>query len=66
MTNNVCSYITVQPNRELRCHDIIVTQNEQRHPRDTGGRVGSVVARRAIDLKIRGSSPAHGGSRIAG
>ena len=31
-----------------------------------GGRVGSVVARRAIDLKVRGSSPAHGGSRIAG
>ena len=31
-----------------------------------GGRVGSVVTRRAIDLKVRGSSPAHGGSRIAG
>ena len=31
-----------------------------------GGRVGSVVARRAIDLKVRGSSPANGGSRIAG
>ena len=31
-----------------------------------GGRVGSVVVRRAIDLKVRGSSPAHGGSRIAG
>ena len=31
-----------------------------------GGRVGSVVARSSIDLKVRGSSPAHGGSRIAG
>ena len=31
-----------------------------------GGRVGSVVARRAIDLKVRGSSPAHSSSRIAG
>ena len=31
-----------------------------------GGRVGSVVTRRAIDLKVRDSSPAHGGSRIAG
>ena len=31
-----------------------------------GGRVGSAVARRAIDLKVRGSSPAHGGSWIAG
>ena len=30
-----------------------------------GGRVGSVVTRRAIDVKVRGSSPAHGGSRIA-
>ena len=30
-----------------------------------GGRVGTVVARRAIDLKVRGSSPTHGGSRIA-
>ena len=30
------------------------------------GWVGSAVARRAIDLKIRGSSPAHGSSRIAG
>ena len=31
-----------------------------------GGRVGSVLVRRAIDLKVRGSSLAHGGSRIAG
>ena len=31
-----------------------------------GGRVGSVEARRAIDLKVRGWSPALGGSRIAG
>ena len=31
-----------------------------------GGRIGSVVTRRAIDLKIRGSSPANGSSRIAG
>ena len=33
-----------------------------------GGRVGSVVTRRAtcIYLKIRGSSPANGSSQIAG
>ena len=31
-----------------------------------GGRVGSVVTYRAIDLKIRGSSPSNGSSRIAG
>ena len=29
-----------------------------------GGRVVSVVTRRAIDLKIRGSGPAHGSSRM--
>ena len=34
--------------------------------RGGGGQVGSVVTRRAIDLKIRGSSPANDSSRIAG
>ena len=32
----------------------------------SGGRIGSVVTRRDIVLKIRGSSPANGSSRIAG
>ena len=31
-----------------------------------GGRVGSAVAPSVLDVKVRASSPAHGGSRIVG